>query len=98
MYNVHPYFSLKNLGKKCTLYMAKYGSRTLGFLIFKTMIMVQLRELNKVKCMSHNISVISKSGSETKLLDNGIRLHFFAAFSCSHPSQYSHMSETFEEL
>ena len=25
MYNEHPYFSLKNLGKKCTLYMAKYG-------------------------------------------------------------------------
>ena len=25
MYNVHPYFSLKNLGKKCPLYMAKYG-------------------------------------------------------------------------
>ena len=25
MYNVHPYFSLKNLGKKCALYMAKYG-------------------------------------------------------------------------
>ena len=25
MYNVHPYFSLKNLGKKCVLYTAKYG-------------------------------------------------------------------------
>ena len=24
MYNVHLYFSLKNLGKKCALYMAKY--------------------------------------------------------------------------
>ena len=23
MYNVHPYFSLKNLGKKCALYEAK---------------------------------------------------------------------------
>ena len=23
MYNAHPYFSLKNLGKRCTLYMAK---------------------------------------------------------------------------
>ena len=26
MYNVHPYFSLKNLGKNCTLYTAKYGT------------------------------------------------------------------------
>ena len=26
MYNVHTYFSLKNLGKKCTLYTAKYGT------------------------------------------------------------------------
>lgn len=26
MYNVHPYFSLTNLGKKCTLYKAKYGN------------------------------------------------------------------------
>ena len=26
MYNVHPYFSLKNLGKMCALYTAKYGS------------------------------------------------------------------------
>ena len=26
MYNAHPYFSLKNLGKKYTLYMAKYGN------------------------------------------------------------------------
>ena len=26
MYNVHPYFSFKNLGKKCTLNMAKYGN------------------------------------------------------------------------
>ena len=25
IYNVHPYFSLKNLGKKCALYKAKYG-------------------------------------------------------------------------
>ena len=25
MYDVHPYFSLKHLGKKCTLYLAKYG-------------------------------------------------------------------------
>ena len=24
-YNVHPYFSLKNLGKNCALYMAKYN-------------------------------------------------------------------------
>ena len=24
MYNVHPYFPLKNLGKKCALYTAKY--------------------------------------------------------------------------
>ena len=26
MYNAHPYFSLKNLAKNCTLYTAKYGS------------------------------------------------------------------------
>ena len=26
VYNVHHYFSLKNLGKKCTLYMSKYGT------------------------------------------------------------------------
>ena len=25
IYNVHPHFPLKNLGKKCALYMAKYG-------------------------------------------------------------------------
>ena len=25
MYNAHPHFSFKNLGKNCTLYMAKYG-------------------------------------------------------------------------
>ena len=25
MYNMHPYFYLKNLGKKCSLHMAKYG-------------------------------------------------------------------------
>ena len=25
MCNVHPYFSLTRLGKKCTLYMAKHG-------------------------------------------------------------------------
>ena len=25
MYNARPYFSLKNVGKKCALYMAKYG-------------------------------------------------------------------------
>ena len=25
MYNAHPYFPLKNLGKKCALYMPKYG-------------------------------------------------------------------------
>ena len=25
MYNAHPYFPFKNLGKKCTLYTAKYG-------------------------------------------------------------------------
>ena len=25
MYNVHPYFSLKTVGKNCTLYTAKYG-------------------------------------------------------------------------
>ena len=25
MYNGHPYFSLKNLGKKCAFYTAKYG-------------------------------------------------------------------------
>ena len=25
MYNVHPYFSLNNLGKKCALHMGKYG-------------------------------------------------------------------------
>ena len=35
MYNVHPYFSLKNLGKKCTLYKTKYMyiSATLEFLL-----------------------------------------------------------------
>ena len=27
MYNEHPYFSLKNLGKKCTLYTAKYSKK-----------------------------------------------------------------------
>ena len=26
MYNAHPYFPLKNLGKQCTLSMAKYSS------------------------------------------------------------------------
>ena len=26
MYNVHPYFSLKNLSKKCSLYMTIYGN------------------------------------------------------------------------
>ena len=26
MYNAHPLFSLKNLGKKCTFYMAKYSN------------------------------------------------------------------------
>ena len=26
MYNAHPYFSLKNLGRKCALYMAKYST------------------------------------------------------------------------
>ena len=26
MYNAHSYFSLKIVGKKCALYMAKYGS------------------------------------------------------------------------
>ena len=26
MYHAHPYFSLKNLGKKCSFYMAKYGT------------------------------------------------------------------------
>ena len=26
MYNAHPYFSLKNLGKKCALYTAKYSN------------------------------------------------------------------------
>ena len=26
MYNVHPYFSLKNLGKKYALYVAKYSN------------------------------------------------------------------------
>ena len=33
MYNAHPYSSLKNMGKKCALYTAKYGSQcpqTLG--------------------------------------------------------------------
>ena len=25
VYNGHPYFSLKNLGKKCAFYTAKYG-------------------------------------------------------------------------
>ena len=34
MYNVHPYFSLKNLGKKYALYMAKYGT-SLNFLYKK---------------------------------------------------------------
>ena len=29
MYNAYLYFSLKNLGKKCTLYMAKYGAFTM---------------------------------------------------------------------
>ena len=27
MYNAHPYFSLKNRGNKCTLYMAKYSNK-----------------------------------------------------------------------
>lgn len=26
LYNVHPYFSLRNLGKKCAQYKAKYGT------------------------------------------------------------------------
>ena len=26
MHNAHPYFVLKNMGKKCTLYKAKYGT------------------------------------------------------------------------
>ena len=26
MYNAHPYFSLKNVGKKCALYTVKYGN------------------------------------------------------------------------
>ena len=30
MYNVHPYFSLKTLGKRCTLYTAKYGTHITG--------------------------------------------------------------------
>ena len=35
MYNVHPYFSLKNLGKKkCTLYMAKYGTYCDSYQVF----------------------------------------------------------------
>ena len=34
MYNVHTYFSLKNLvKKKCTLYMAKYGNLIISELI-----------------------------------------------------------------
>ena len=28
MYNVHPCFSLKNLDKKCALYMEKHGNTT----------------------------------------------------------------------
>ena len=28
-YNGDPYFSLKNLGKECTLYMANYGNITM---------------------------------------------------------------------
>ena len=27
MYNAHPYFSLKNLGKRYSLYMTKYSSQ-----------------------------------------------------------------------
>ena len=26
IYSVHPYFPLKNLGKKCALYMSKYST------------------------------------------------------------------------
>ena len=26
MYNVHPYFSLKTVGKKCTFFMVKYNT------------------------------------------------------------------------
>ena len=29
MDSTHPYISFKNLGKKCTLYMAKYGAFTM---------------------------------------------------------------------
>ena len=31
MYNVHPYFPLKNLGKKYALYMAKYSTSSLPY-------------------------------------------------------------------
>ena len=31
MYNVHPYFPLKNLGKKYALYMAKYSTSSLSY-------------------------------------------------------------------
>ena len=30
MYIVHPYSSLKNLGKKCSLYMEKYDNNSLN--------------------------------------------------------------------
>ena len=29
IYNMRPYFSLKNLGEKCALYTAKYGAKIL---------------------------------------------------------------------
>ena len=33
LYNAHPYFSIKNLGKKCALYMAKCGVVSASILV-----------------------------------------------------------------
>ena len=33
MCSVHPYFSLKNSGKKCALYLAKYGITSITILL-----------------------------------------------------------------
>ena len=43
IYNTHPYFSPKTLGKNCALYMAKYGKFTM------LMISVQLTTNLQIK-------------------------------------------------
>lgn len=43
MYNVHPYFSLTNLGQKCALYMAKYGNHSIVFGLCETFLKILQR-------------------------------------------------------